>query len=84
MPKPETLLSDRVDDDYYLSKEETDTFVDLIKNATYGYTSSIDASAGYPTKILTSQLDKRPNHHTDTLFCIQGYSRTLHLLFHRP
>ena len=59
MPKPETLLSDRVDDDYYLSKEETDTFVDLIKNATYGYTSSIDASAGYPTKILTSQLDKR-------------------------
>ena len=59
MPKPETLLSDRVDDDYYLSKEETDTFVDLIKNATYGYTSSIDASVGYPTKILTSQLDKR-------------------------
>lgn len=59
MPKPETLLSDRVDDDYYLSKEETDTFVDLIKNATYGYTSSIDASVGYPTKLLTSQLDKR-------------------------
>lgn len=59
MPKPETLLSDSVDDDYYLSKEETDTFINLIKNAKDGYTSAVEASAGYPTKFLTSQLDKR-------------------------
>ena len=59
MPKPEILLSDNVDDDYYLSKEETDSFIDLIKNATDGYTSAVNGSAGYPTKFLTPQFDKR-------------------------
>ena len=57
--KPEDLLEDFVDDEYYLSCEEQDTFIDVVKNAKEGYSSSVTRKKKYPTKLLNSQFYKR-------------------------
>lgn len=57
--KPEDLLSDQVDDKYYLTVEETDAFVDLIYNAKNGYVRKQENNGLHPSKILSSQLDHK-------------------------
>lgn len=54
--KPEDLLSDVVDDKYYLTVEEQNTYIDIIRNAKDGYVASVNNNIEYPSKLLTSQL----------------------------
>lgn len=54
--KPEDLLSDVVDDKYYLTVEEQNTYIDIIRNAEDGYVTSVNKNIEHPSKLLTSQL----------------------------
>lgn len=54
--KPEDLLSDVVDDKYYLTVEEQNTYIDIIRNAEDGYVASVNKNIEHPSKLLTSQL----------------------------
>lgn len=56
--KPEDLLSDTVDDKYYLTAEETDTFIDLIRNADEGYKCNVQCDGQHPSKFLSSQFNR--------------------------
>ena len=54
--KPEGLLEDKVDDKYYLSVEMVNTYIDLLRNASDGYTCSVKYKLDYPTKYFSSQF----------------------------
>lgn len=56
---PEDLLLELVDDKYYLTVEESDAFIDLIYNARDGYTRKPLCNGEHPSKILTSQLERK-------------------------
>ncbi len=55
---PEHLLSENVDDQYYLTTEQCESFVDLIRNADKGYVSDVIYRGNHPHKYLTSQMSK--------------------------
>lgn len=74
--KPEVLLEDLVDDEYYLSCEEQDTFIDVIKNAKKGYSSGVTRKKKCPTKLLNSQFYKRISAFVSPL-CKNGTIPTL-------
>lgn len=53
---PEDLLSDNVDDKYYLTEEEKATYLDLIRNAKPGYTAVCSTHGKSPKRYLSSQF----------------------------
>lgn len=58
MPTPESFLSDIVDDRYYLTQEQQESFLDLIYNAKEGYTSEVKPKGEHPYRYMTSQFDR--------------------------
>ena len=74
--KPEGLLSDVVDDKYYLTVEETKTYIDIIRNAKDGYVASVDKNIEHPSKLLTSQLTECISRFVYPL-CSNGTIQTL-------
>lgn len=56
---PEELLSDNVDDEYYLTIEETETFIDLVRNANDGYTVTCSSNGMPPKLYQNGQFSKR-------------------------
>ena len=57
--KPEDLLEDSVSDEYYLSVEMVNAYIDLLRNAKDGYQCSVGNSQGYPTKYVSSQFYRK-------------------------
>lgn len=74
--KPEDLLTEIVDDKYYLTIEETKTYIDIIRNAKSGYVSTVNSKIEYPSKLLTSQLTKCLSRFVYPL-CTNGTIQTL-------
>lgn len=74
--KPEDLLSDVVDDKYYLTVEATKTYIDIIRNAKDGYVASVDKNIEHPSKLLTSQLTECISRFVYPL-CSNGTIQTL-------
>lgn len=74
--KPEDLLFDVVDDKYYLTVEETKTYIDIIRNAKDGYVASVDKNIEHPSKLLTSQLTECISRFVYPL-CSNGTIQTL-------
>ncbi len=74
--KPEDLLSDVVDDKYYLTVEETKTYIDIIRNTKDGYVASVDKNIEHPSKLLTSQLTECISRFVYPL-CSNGTIQTL-------
>lgn len=56
--KPEELLSDSVDDKYYLTIEETETYLDLVRNADDEYTTICSSNGMRPKKYLNEQFNR--------------------------
>ena len=67
--KPEDLLSDDVDDKYYLSVDMVDAYVDLLRNAHSGYKSVAEDKLGYPVKFLTRQFTRKISSTVTPLTC---------------
>lgn len=57
--QPEDLLSDNVDDRYYLTVEETETYIELIKKADKGYETICTSDGKIPMQYQSSQFTKR-------------------------
>ena len=57
--KPEDLLEDIVDDEYYLNTEMVNGYIDLLRNAHDGYRGSVNNKLGYPTKYFTRQFNRK-------------------------
>ncbi len=74
--KPEDLLAEIVDDKYYLTIEETKTYIDIIRNAKSGYVSTVNSKIEHPSKLLTSQLTKCISRFVYPL-CTNGTIQTL-------
>jgi len=74
--KPEDLLSDVVDDKYYLTVEQTNTYIDIVRNAKDGYVVSVNQSIDHPSKLLTSQLTECISRFVYPL-CSNGTIQTL-------
>ena len=73
---PEDLLSDCVDDKYYLSEEEIEAYVDLVRNACDGYTSTLTTNDNSPTRFYNRQFTRRVNRIVAPL-CKNGAIPTL-------
>lgn len=56
--KPEDLLSKNVDDKYYLTVEETNTYIDLVRNADKGYETECSSNGKSPRRFQNSQFTK--------------------------
>ncbi len=61
---------------YYLTVEETKTYIDIIRNAKSGYFSTVNSKIEYPSKQLTSQLTKCISRFVYPL-CANGTIQTL-------
>ena len=57
--KPVDLLSEKVDDKYYMTAEESETFIDLIYNARKGYNRKVQCDERHPSKFLSSQFERK-------------------------
>lgn len=55
---PEELLSGQADDRYYLTEEETSTYIDLLQNACKGYKTVCTTNGNSPRRYYNSQFIK--------------------------
>lgn len=73
--KPEDYIEEMVDDKYYLTVEEQNLFLDLMRNAEKGYIKAIQVN-NQPSKFLNSQFTRRVSYFVSPL-CKNGTLPTL-------
>ena len=74
--KPEDLLSGSVDDKYYLTEEECEAYLDLVRNAEEGYTRTCTTNGNSPKRFYNRQFIRCVNRIVTPL-CKNGSIPTL-------